>query len=111
MFTQHKKIILIIAFFIQMQLFCFTLQNGDILFQETNPNDFSDAIIGVTTSVTGYNFSHCGIFYIDTNGLPWVIESLPDKGVVLTPIDTFFLRHLTIDNQPKVAVGRLINTH
>ena len=98
-------IILILDF---AKLFAFDLVSGDILFQEGN-NDFNDAIKEVTSSIESYNFSHCGIYYVDSSGKEFVIEAYND-GVVLTDISVFMNRYLTKDNKYKVVVGRLIDT-
>ena len=87
----------------------FDLETGVILFQDGNDNGFNDAVKGVTSSVDGYNFSHCGIYYVDTNGKKSVIEAFND-GVVLTDIDVFMNRYLTNDLKPKIVVGRLVDT-
>ena len=99
----------LITFLSKAQLIGFEIQNGDILFQDGNKSDFSDAIKDVTTSIDGYRFSHCGICCID-NGNKFVIEALPEKGVVKTPIADFLNRYTTDNNQPKVVVGRLVDS-
>jgi uncharacterized protein YycO len=87
----------------------FELQQGDILFQDGSNNDFNDAVKEVTNSIGGYNFSHCGIYYIDNNGKSFVIEAF-NNSVILTEIDNFMNRYLTKNNQPKVVVGRLVDS-
>jgi len=86
----------------------FLLQPGDILFQDGS-NNFNNAVKEVTNSIDGYNFSHCGIYYVDSNKNKFVIEAFND-GVVLTDISDFMNRYLTEDNKPKVVVGRLIDS-
>jgi len=92
-----------------LNIFGFDLQQGDILFQDGSNNDFNNAVKEVTNSIDGYNFSHCGIYYVDSNDNRFVIEAYND-GVVLTDIFDFMNRHLTANQNPKVVVGRLVDT-
>ena len=90
----------------------FELLSGDILFQDGSnvlQNDFNNAVGSVTKSVDGYNFSHCGIYYVDSSGNKLVIEAFND-GVVQTDISVFMNRYLTDENHPKVVVGRLVDS-
>ncbi len=65
------------------------LKPGDLLFQTCRSSDFVDAINGATaTEATQY--SHVGIYDV-VDGCGVVIEANPQKGVVLTPLDTFLL--------------------
>jgi hypothetical protein len=98
-----------ILFVNPINIFGFELLPGDILFQDGSDNDFSNAIKEVTNSIEGYNFSHCGIYYVDSNRKAFVIEAFND-GVVLTDISEFMNRYLTKDNKPKIAVGRLVDS-
>jgi uncharacterized protein YycO len=107
MFRKTPFLLLLLALWIPIHLFGFEFQNGDILFQDGNPSNFNDAIKDVTTSIAGYNFSHCGIVFIDDIGTTSVIEAIPDSGVVITPLVDFLLRHLNQSDNPKVVVGRI----
>lgn len=74
-------LILIIGFLIPITL-CndrdyIELQDGDIIFQDLESDDFSDAVEAVTQSVGNRNFSHCGIICINDGQ---------------TPVDTFLKR-------------------
>ena len=40
------------------------LRNGDLIFQESCRGTMNDAIKGVTTSISGYQFTHVGIVWI-----------------------------------------------
>lgn len=92
------------------------LEEGDLLFQDLNPDSFSNSIEAVTTSAGKRNFSHCGIVHI-SNDSAYVLEAI-GKGVVLSPIDSFLsrsdeVRPLSEDfrrvswNMKSIAVGRL----
>ena len=102
--------LILFVFFFHNLLLSFEFQNGDILFQEGHSSNFEEAIKGVTYSLDSYNFTHCGICYIDETGTGFVIEALPEPGVVITPIDVFINRYLDSSNRPKVVVGRLVDS-
>ena len=99
---------LILFFYSIVSAFGFELLLGDILFQDGS-SDFNDAVKEVTNSIDGYNFSHCGIYYVDNNGNQFIIEAI-SEGVVLTEFSDFMNRHLTKDNNPKIVVGRLLDS-
>ena len=103
-----KVYIFLLLFFYSINIFSFELLSGDILFQDGS-SDFNNAVKKVTNSVEGYNFSHCGIYFVDSTGNEFVIEAFND-GVILTDISEFMNRHLTKDNKPKVVVGRLVDS-
>ncbi len=84
----------------------FALQPGDLLFQDSDLGPLCDAIEKVTTGFQGANFSHVGIVAKDDSGNLVVIEAV-SKGVVVTPLRTFFGRSFDARHQPKVVVGRL----
>ena len=84
----------------------FHLQEGDILFQDSDCGDFCEAIEAVTYGVDNYEFSHVGLVMKDANGDLKVMEAVY-AGVVLTPIDSFMNRSFDAKNHPKVVVGRL----
>ncbi|MCD8177931.1 MAG: hypothetical protein LUE98_11120 [Tannerellaceae bacterium] len=48
-----------------LSLFPFTLQNGDLIFQEACKGETEDTIKEVITSAGEYNFTHVGMVYID----------------------------------------------
>lgn len=95
----------------------FQLELGDILFQDLDSSPLCDAIELVTPGFKDGNFSHIGI--VVEIGDPYcmnpeyepikhirILEALPG-GVITTRIDTFLMRSLDINNNPKVIVGRL----
>jgi len=83
----------------------FELNEGDLLFQDSDCGPFCEAIEKVTFGYKGSKFSHIGMLIKDKEGLK-VMEAI-SAGVVLTPIDSFINRSFDIDNKPKVMVGRL----
>ena len=85
----------------------FDLKVGDLLFQDSDCGPFCDAIEKVTFGVDGCKFSHVGIFTRDgLEGRPLVLEAI-GRGVVATPIDSFFMRSYDSDGKSKVVVGRM----
>lgn len=84
----------------------FALQEGDLLFQDSDCGPFCDAIEKVTEGYKGSNFSHVGMVIKEENGKLAVIEAIT-AGVVITPLDTFFNRSFDTTGNPKIAVGRL----
>jgi len=84
----------------------FQLQEGDLLFQDSDCGAFCEAIEAVTEGVNGYEFSHVGLLMKDENGELKVMEAI-SVGVVLTPLDSFLNRSFDTENKPKVVVGRL----
>lgn len=81
-----------------------TLQQGDLLFKDTQNDSFSDAIKEVTPSPDNYSFSHVGILFFEDN--EWkVLEAIPSAGVHITSLSSFLSpqKGETI----KVVVGRL----
>ncbi len=83
----------------------FTLQSGDLLFQDSDCGEFCDAIEKVTDGYQGANLSHVGMVIIKDDG-PQVIEATTD-GVVMTDLSTFLNRSHDSDGGSKVIVGRL----
>lgn len=99
--------ILSVFFFISCQNNeSFQLQEGDLLFQDSDCGEFCDAIEAVTEGVNDYEFSHVGLVMKADDGELKIMEAI-SAGVVLTPLDTFLNRSFDKDNQPKVVVGRL----
>ncbi len=84
----------------------FELQEGDLLFQDSDCGAFCDAIEAVTQGVDGYDFSHVGLVMKSDDGTLKVMEAIT-KGVVLTELDSFLNRSFDKNDQPKVIVGRL----
>jgi uncharacterized protein YycO len=84
----------------------FTLQEGDLLFQDSDCGEFCDAIEAVTVGVDGYNFSHVGLLMRAEDGALKVMEAV-SRGVILTPLDSFLNRSFDANRQPKVVVGRM----
>ena len=95
----------------------FSLQIGDILFQDLDSSPLCDAIEKVTPGYNDYNFSHIGIVvelgdpdcinsdYIYENDIK-ILEAIPEK-VKTTRLDSFLNRSFDRDSMPKVVVGRL----
>lgn len=84
----------------------FSLQEGDLLFQDSDCGPFCDAIEKVTHGYQGANLSHVGMVICVENNILKVIEATTD-GVVLTSIDTFLSRSFDADGNSKVIVGRV----
>ena len=100
-------ILLIIQTLIGSQTF--TLQNGDLLFQDSDCGEFCDAIEKVTEGYEGANLSHIGMVILSKGG-PQVIEATT-KGVVMTDLKTFLSRSNDKNGDSKVIVGRVNETH
>ena len=84
----------------------FTLQPGDLLFQDSDCGPLCDAIEKVTTGVEGANFTHVGIVAKDGSDNFVVIEAV-SSGVKATELQTFLDRSSDLKGRPKVVVGRL----
>ncbi len=84
----------------------FTLEKGDLLFQDLDADSISDAIESVTGGAKNLSFSHVGIVDIHSNGDTMVLEAI-SKGVTYTKLTDFLQRSTTADQKPKVEVGRL----
>ena len=84
----------------------FALKEGDLLFQDNDCGPFCASIEKVTTGIQGAKFSHIGMVVpTEKRGL-MVVEAIT-KGVVLTPLDSFFLRSFDDQQNSKVVVGRM----
>lgn len=84
----------------------YTLQNGDLIFQESCKGKMGDAIKDVTSGITGYNFTHVGIVWIDTTtDSVYVIEATHPK-VCITPLQKY-LYPKENECSPKSVIGRL----
>ncbi|PKQ64931.1 hypothetical protein BZG02_03535 [Labilibaculum filiforme] len=84
----------------------FTLEKGDLLFQDLDSDSISDAIESVTGGAKDLSFSHVGIVDIKSNGDTVVLEAI-SKGVTYTTLQSFLERSSTADKKFKVEVGRL----
>ncbi|MDL2214665.1 hypothetical protein LJC00_00555 [Dysgonomonas sp. OttesenSCG-928-M03] len=84
----------------------FSLQNGDLIFQESCSGNLGNAIKDVTSGIEGYNFTHVGIVWIDnsTDSI-YVIEATHPK-VCITPLSEF-LNPKEDKCPPKSIAGRL----
>ena len=94
----------------KIELSGFQLKPGDILFQDSDCGPFCDAIEKVTEGIDGAKFSHVGLVIPDNENKMIVIEAIT-KGVVETPLDSFFSRSYDANNNSKVLVGRLKEEH
>ncbi len=84
----------------------FELKAGDILFQDSDCGPFCESIEKVTFGIDGAKFSHVGMVIPKENGELIILEAIT-KGVVETPLDSFFMRSFDEDNNSKVVVGRI----
>lgn len=85
---------------------CFTLKEGDILFQDIDCGPYCESIETVTKGYKGSDLSHVGMVIADANGTLQVIEA-NTTGVQTVSLDTFLLRSEDEEGNPKVIVGRL----
>lgn len=95
---------------IRAQETSFSLEAGDLLFQEMNGSAFFEAVAKVTEGYQGAVLTHVGIFAYNEKNEPIVIEALL-KGVSITALDDFLQRSLDRRKNPKVLVGRLKPEH
>lgn len=96
--------------FISMLTSCFTLKEGDILFQDIDCGPYCESIETVTKGYKGADLSHVGLILQGEGGELQVIEA-NTNGVQLVPVDTFLLRSSDAEGKPKVLVGRLKRKH
>lgn len=82
-----------------------SVQEGDLLFQQSNCGPLCDAIEEVTQGFRGAKFSHIGLVFCHQDSF-FVIEAI-SKGVTITPLGTFLERSLDNHGHPKVCIGRL----
>lgn len=87
----------------------FSLQHGDLLFQDSDCGEFCDAIEKVTEGYQGANLSHVGMVILSKDG-PQIIEATT-TGVVMTDLKTFLSRSYDSDGNSKVIVGRVNDNH
>ena len=102
-----KLLLLIIQTFIGNPNF--SLQHGDLLFQDSDCGVFCDAIEKVTQGYQGANLSHVGMVILSDDG-PQIIEATTD-GVVMTELKTFLSRSYDKNENSKVIVGRVKDVH
>jgi len=88
----------------------FQLKAGDILFQDSDCGPFCEAIEKVTFGIKGSKFSHVGLVIPNNKNKLVVIEAI-GKGVVETPLDSFFVRSFDEKGNSKVVVGRMKKEH
>lgn len=88
----------------------FELQEGDLLFQDSDCGPFCTSIEKVTFGYQGAMLSHIGMVTKDENNKVKIIEAI-SEGVVITDLKTFLNRSEDADGNPKVLVGRLDQAH
>ena len=88
----------------------FQLQEGDLLFQDSDCGPFCTSIEKVTFGYKGAKLSHIGMVSVNENNKVKIIEAI-SEGVVLTDLKTFLSRSIDAEGRPKVLVGRLDEAH
>lgn len=88
----------------------FRLQEGDLLFQDSDCGVFCDAIKKVTYGIDGLDFSHVGIVVKNDRGELEALEAI-SEGVKKTPLREFLRRNVDHEGLPLVVVGRLKEAH
>jgi len=88
----------------------FSLQRGNLLFQDLDAGPLCDAIEKVTEGCRGAMFSHVGIVARSADARLVVLEAVPD-GVKMTGLAEFLARSQDNRGAPKVVVGRLLPCH
>jgi uncharacterized protein YycO len=83
----------------------FTLEDGDLLFQDLACRFLCEAIESVTPGYHNADITHIGI-YEKVGGQDFVIEAVPPK-VTVTPLAEFLSRSQDDFERPSVFVGRL----
>ncbi|MDR1846795.1 MAG: hypothetical protein LBR17_01590 [Bacteroidales bacterium] len=85
-----------------------SIKEGDLLFQANEPSQLTKAIEGAGVGYNGLTFSHVGIICIDNSDTN-VIEAVPEKGVVITPLQKYLSQSAKKqDGTPFVYVARLL---
>ncbi|MEP3837268.1 MAG: YiiX/YebB-like N1pC/P60 family cysteine hydrolase [Algibacter sp.] len=84
----------------------FELKEGDLLFQDTGTDDIDNAIKSVTATAFSKNYSHIGMA-MQTKGIWFVIEAIPEKGITKTPLQDFLNRNKNNQNKSRTTVARL----
>lgn len=75
----------------------------DLFFQVA---ERGNAITDVTQGVANLPIEHVGV-YVCLTGRPLVLEAIPERGVCLTPLDSFLCRQISAGGKPLVVVGRV----
>lgn len=75
----------------------------DLLFQVAKRGN---AITDVTQGAANLPIEHVGV-YVCLDGRPLVLEAIPERGVCITPLDSFLCRQVSADGRPLVVVGRV----
>lgn len=85
----------------------FELKDGDLLFSVgSEGSSFTEAIKNSTSEISEIPYSHVGIVTIENNGI-FVIEAVPDGGVVRTKLEDCFEDAASLENITFITVGRL----
>lgn len=101
----RRYLFVFILIFVSLNAAAFTLQPGDLLFQDLNCGALCNAITTVTEGYDHTDVSHIAMV-VNTGKHPMVIEAI-GKDVHETPLHQFLLRSLDKQGQPRVMVGRL----
>lgn len=88
----------------------FNLQEGDLLFQDSDCGPFCTSIEKVTFGYKGAKLSHVGMAIQDEQNDIQIIEAV-SAGVVITPLDEFLNRARDENGNSKVIVGRVDANH
>ncbi|MCM1107583.1 MAG: hypothetical protein NC388_00860 [Clostridium sp.] len=80
------------------------LRDCDLLFQVS---DVPNVITEVTRGVDGLKVEHVGVFVRTPDGAGAVIEALPGRGVIETPLADFLWRNTLPDGRLGVVAGRV----
>ena len=88
----------------------FTLEVGDLLFQDLDCGGICDAIEEVTHGTGGARLSHVAMISCVEGQEPFAIEAYAD-GVVEVPLREILARSRDGSGRPKVIVGRLHNDY
>ena len=111
----NKDLILLPLFLIFVTIFnscnenknlLFELKQGDLLFQNTGSDTIDNAIKTVTATSFYKSYSHVGMA-MQKDDKWFVLEAIPEKGVILTPLDKFLNRNKTKFNKYQTTVARL----
>lgn len=99
--------IMFMSCFLSVPPFGFTLQAGDLIFQEScKDGGVGQEIKAVTSSAESYAFTHVGIVYVDSCGTYYVLEATHPV-VTLTPLEEFLYPFDMEGCTPRSVVGRL----
>jgi hypothetical protein len=87
----------------------FTLEDGDLLFQDLACRFLCEAIASVTPGYRNADITHIGI-YEKVGDQEFVIEAVPPE-VTVTPLAEFLSRSKDDFERPRVFVGRLLHEY